>query len=52
MDYRHIRSFSPRTKLDKKTYELVVSRWQELGFGGKPPVVSVFEDEQRPAHIE
>jgi 4-hydroxy-3-polyprenylbenzoate decarboxylase len=44
MDYKHIKSFSPRTKLDKKTYDRVVSRWEELGFSGKPPEIRVFED--------
>ena len=44
MDYRHIKSFSPRTKLDKKTYDQVVSRWQELGLSGKPPEITMFED--------
>jgi 4-hydroxy-3-polyprenylbenzoate decarboxylase len=44
MDYKHIKSFSPRTKLDKKMYDNVVSRRSELGFEGKPPVISVFED--------
>ena len=31
MDYKHIKSFSPRTKLDKATYDRVVGRWAELG---------------------
>jgi 4-hydroxy-3-polyprenylbenzoate decarboxylase len=44
MDYRFIKSFSPRTKLSKEVYERVVGRWQELGLAGKPPEVSVFED--------
>jgi 4-hydroxy-3-polyprenylbenzoate decarboxylase len=44
MDYQHIKSFSPRTKLDKKMYDNVVSRWTELGFAGTAPVVTVFED--------
>jgi 4-hydroxy-3-polyprenylbenzoate decarboxylase len=44
MDYKHIKSFSPRTKLDKKMYDNVVSRWSELGFEGKAPVINVFED--------
>jgi hypothetical protein len=30
-----------------------VARWQELGLGGKPPAISVFEDETTfPASIE
>jgi hypothetical protein len=45
MDYKHIKSFSPRTKLDKKTYDQVVSRWQELGLEGKPPEIRVFEEQ-------
>ena len=44
MDYKHIKIFSPRTKLDKKTYDQVVSRWSELGLSGKPPEITVFED--------
>ena len=44
MDYRFIKSFSPRTKLSKETYDSVVARWSELGLSGKPPVISVFED--------
>ncbi len=44
MDYKHIKSFSPRTKLDRKTYERVVSRWAELGLPGKPPEIRVFEE--------
>jgi hypothetical protein len=48
MDYKHIKSFSPRTKLDKKTYERVVARWSELGLPGKPPEVTVFEEKSSP----
>jgi 4-hydroxy-3-polyprenylbenzoate decarboxylase len=44
MDYKHIKSFSPRTKLDKKTYEQVAARWSELGFAGTAPQITVFED--------
>ena len=36
MDYRHIKTFSKRTKLSKPMYEQVVARWNELGFAGKP----------------
>ncbi len=35
MDYRHIKTFSKRTKLSKATYEQVVARWSELGFSGQ-----------------
>ena len=44
MDYKHIKHFSPRTKLDKDMYDNVVARWSELGLSGKPPAISVFED--------
>jgi UbiD family decarboxylase len=44
MDYKHIKSFSPRTKLDKTTYEQVAARWNELGFSGVAPQISIFED--------
>jgi hypothetical protein len=44
MEFKHMKNFSRRTKLDKKMYERVVSRWSELGFEGKAPEVSVFED--------
>jgi hypothetical protein len=44
MDYKHIKTFSPRTKLDKATYRRVVSRWNELGLSGEPPEVTVFEN--------
>ena len=32
MDYRHIKTFSKRTKLSKTSYDGVVARWHELGF--------------------
>src|SRR5262249_9601445 len=51
MDYRYIKSFSPRTKLSKEVYENVVTRWQELGLSGTPPAISVFEDETRPPAV-
>ena len=44
MDYKHIKTFSPRTKLDKKTYDQVVSRWKELDLPGKPTEITVFEE--------
>jgi 4-hydroxy-3-polyprenylbenzoate decarboxylase len=45
MDYRHYKTFSKRTKLAKTAYDKVVARWQELGLPGKPPAVTIFEDE-------
>jgi hypothetical protein len=44
MDYKFIKNFSPRTTLDKSTYDQVVARWGELGLEGKPPQINVFED--------
>ena len=51
MDYRFIKTFSKRTKLSQEAYENVAARWQELGFGGKAPVVSIFEDDKFPDKI-
>ena len=52
MDFRYIKSFSRRTKLSKDAYDKVVARWEELGLSGKPPAISVFEDEKFPDRIE
>jgi UbiD family decarboxylase len=52
MDFRYYKSFSKRTKLSKDAYEKVVARWEELGLSGKPPAISVFEDETFPDRIE
>jgi UbiD family decarboxylase len=51
MDYKFIKTFSKRTKLSKDAYDKVVGRWQELGLSGKPPEISVFEDEKFPESI-
>jgi 4-hydroxy-3-polyprenylbenzoate decarboxylase len=52
MEYKHIKSFSRRTKLSKAAYENVAQRWQELGFSGQAPAMSIFEDEKFPESIE
>jgi 4-hydroxy-3-polyprenylbenzoate decarboxylase len=52
MDYRYIKNFSKRTKLSKPMYEQVVARWSELGFEGKPPAVTVFEDAAPGSSVE
>jgi UbiD family decarboxylase len=52
MEYRYIKTFSRRTKLSKTAYDNVVSRWKELGLDGKPPEMTIFEDENFPAHID
>jgi hypothetical protein len=52
MDFRYIKSFSRRTKLSKDAYDKVVARWEELGLSGRPPAISVFEDETFPDKID
>ena len=52
MDYRFIKTFSKRTKLSKAAYDQVVERWNEYGFKGKAPEISVFEDDKFPPKIE
>jgi 4-hydroxy-3-polyprenylbenzoate decarboxylase len=52
MEYKHIKSFSRRTKLSKAAYENVAQRWQELGFSGQAPAMNIFEDEKFPESIE
>jgi hypothetical protein len=51
MEYKYIDSFSPRTRLSKESYDNVSARWEELGFEGKPPRISVFEDADFPQKI-
>jgi UbiD family decarboxylase len=51
MDYRYIKTFSRRTKLSREAYDTVVARWQEFGFAGQAPAVSVFEDSEFPQSI-
>ena len=43
--------FSPRAKLSKKAYDNVVARWNELGFEGSAPAISVFEETEFPEKI-
>ena len=51
MDYKHIKTFSKRTKLAKSTYDAVVARWSELGLPGQPPAINVFEEDKFPGSI-
>jgi 4-hydroxy-3-polyprenylbenzoate decarboxylase len=51
MDYRYIKTFSRRTKLSQEAYYTVAARWQEFGFAGQAPSVSVFEDAEFPHSI-
>jgi 4-hydroxy-3-polyprenylbenzoate decarboxylase len=44
MEHRYLKTFSRRTKLRRAVYDNVVSRWDQLGFSGKPPQIAVFED--------
>jgi 4-hydroxy-3-polyprenylbenzoate decarboxylase len=46
MDYRHLKTFSKRTKLSRPAYEKVVARWQEYGLDGAAPEISIFEDNE------
>src|SRR5437660_5234837 len=52
MDYKFIKSFSKRTKLSRAAYEQVARRWEEYGFAGKAPEISVFEDDKFPPRID
>jgi UbiD family decarboxylase len=52
MDFRYIKSFSNRTKLSKAAYDNVAARWTELGFEGKAPKVTVFEENKFVERIE
>ena len=52
MDYKYIKSFSKRTKLSRAAYEQVAKRWNEFGFAGSAPEISVFEDDKFPPHME
>ena len=45
MDHRHIHNFSKRSRLRKEIYDKVVRRWDELGFTGRPPDVTSFEED-------
>lgn len=42
-EFRFIKEFSRRTRLDKKVYEKVAARWQELGLKGKAPEIEFFD---------
>ena len=52
MEYKYIKTFSKRTKLSKAAYENVVRRWQEYGFKGKAPSISIFEEDPFPERME
>lgn len=43
--HRHLDEFPKRTLLRKTVYERVARRWDELGLGGSPPVLSDFHGE-------
>jgi 4-hydroxy-3-polyprenylbenzoate decarboxylase len=51
MEYKHIKAFSPRSRLSKARYEAVCKRWEEFGLGGKPPRITSFEEADFPEHI-
>ncbi len=43
--HRYMKQFPKATRLRRDVYEKVAARWSELGFSGKPPVLSDFHDE-------
>lgn len=45
-DYRNLHDFPARTLLRKSVYEQVAARWQEYGFSGPVPEISVFEPQE------
>lgn len=45
-NYKYIKEFSRRTRLDKKVYERVSTGWQKLGLPGVAPQIKLFEDEE------
>ncbi len=44
MDFKHIKEFSPRTRLSQPVYEQVAAKWNELGFEGEAPTMRIFEE--------
>ena len=46
MEHKHIRHYSKRSKLREEVYERVASRWQELGFEGRAPEITSFEQDE------
>jgi 4-hydroxy-3-polyprenylbenzoate decarboxylase len=43
--HKYLKQFPRSTLLRQEVYERVSGRWAELGFAGKPPVISVFHTE-------
>jgi UbiD family decarboxylase len=43
--HKYLKQFPRSTLLRREVYERVSGRWAELGFSGKPPVISVFHTE-------
>jgi 3-polyprenyl-4-hydroxybenzoate decarboxylase len=52
MECKYIKTFSKRTKLSKAAYENVVRRWQECGFPGKAPAISIVEEDPFPERMD
>lgn len=52
MDYRFIKSFAKRSNLSKHEYDRAVSRWKELGFEGRPPIITAFETQESVERVE
>jgi UbiD family decarboxylase len=47
MQYRYIKEFAKRLRLDKPVYDKVAARWQQMGFTTPVPKVDLFEDAKK-----
>ncbi len=43
-EFKYIKEFAPRTRLDRGVYEKVAAKWQELGLNGSAPIIEHFDD--------
>lgn len=44
MEHRYISTFSRRTRVRRSVYEQVAANWQQYGFTGEPPQLSMLQD--------
>jgi 4-hydroxy-3-polyprenylbenzoate decarboxylase len=47
MEYRYIKEYAKRLRLDKPVYEKVAARWRQMGFKTPVPKVELFEDAKK-----
>ena len=52
MDYKYIKIVLAAHQARQEDLRQVVSRWSELGFAGKPPEITVFEDKAPGTRVE